>query len=532
MKPLTLEQRVWVDNTLDQMSLEACIGHLLMPEDRDYGPDEWARLIRDIPLGCVFIGEREPGAVRRDIDAIQAHARVPVVVAADYEQGVIGGTAFPYSMAFGAAADPALVRAKARATAREARALGVHWVFQPVADLLYRFQNPETQMRAFGDTPARVKALAIEQIRGLQEDGLLAATAKHFPGAGMDDRDQHLCTALNPLPMGKWRRTYGAVWRGTIDAGVMAVMTGHIALPDYEGLAERPSAALPATLSPRVQVDLLRGDLGFQGVIVSDAAPMVGMASRVRAEEQALQFILAGGDVFLFADPRQDFARLVQAVKDGRLGEARVRESARRVLELKARVGLFRGTRSAELTSAEREAHAGLAQAIADRGVTVWKRDDALPARPGPGARILTVTVRWESAPESRCPELAAVDAELRRRGFEVDHLLNPGHTVLADAVDRYDLVCVNVVHVFHAPIGANRMIGNVAMTWWRGFWAARRNVIFTAFGSPFVVYEAPQWSNAVLTYGACEACQRAAVKAWLGEVEPRGTLPVRLPVF
>lgn len=531
-KPLTLEQQVWVDNTLGHMTLEECVGHLLMPEDRGYSATDWVDILRDVPLGCVFMNDQDRPALLRNIDAVQAHSRVPVVVAADMEAGVGGGTAFPYAMAFGAAGDAALVQARSHAMAREARALGVHWVFQPVADLLYQFQNPETSLRAFGDKPARVRALVAAQIRGLQEDGLLAATAKHFPGAGADDRDQHLCTTLNPLAMGKWRRTYGSVWRGAIDAGVMSVMTGHIALPDYEGLSEHPSDAMPATLSPRLQIDLLRGELGFGGVIVSDAAVMTGMASRVRSEELALRFILAGGDVLLFANPRQEFARLMQAVRDGRLTEARVRESARRVLELKARVGLFRALRAAEVTASEADAHAEVARQVAERGVTLWKNDGLLPVRLPAGARVLTVTVRWEHAPESRCQELPLVDEELRRRGFTVEHLLNPSHTALIDAVDQYDLVCVNVMQMPHAPIGSNRMIGAMAMTWWRGFWAERRHVVFTAFGSPFVVYEAPQWPNAVLTYGACAACQRAAVKVWLGEIEPSGVLPVKLPRF
>ncbi len=531
-KPLTVEQQVWVDNTLGHMTIEECVGHLLMPEDRGYSAADWAELVREVPLGGAFLSDRDRPAMLGKIDAVQAHSRIPVVVAADMETGVGGGTAFPCAMAFGAADDAGLLLAKARAMAREARALGVQWVFQPVADLLYQFQNPETGPRAFGDRPARVRALVAAQVRGLQDEGLLAATAKHFPGAGADDRDPHLCTSLNPFAMGKWRRTYGSVWRSAIDAGVMSVMTGHVALPDYEGLSDRPSCALPATLSLRVQADLLRGELGFAGVIVSDAAVMAGMASRVRAEDLALRFILAGGDVLLFADPRRDFARLMQAVRDGRLTEPRVRDSARRVLELKARVGLFRGLRAADVTATEAQAHEELARQAAERSVTLWKNDGLVPVRLAAGARVLTVTVRWEHAAEYQCPELAVVDEELRCRGFVVEHLLNPGHAALIEAVDRYDLVCVNVVQMPHAPMGSSRMIGNMAMTWWRGFWAERRHVLFTAFGSPFVVYEAPQWPNAVLTYGACAACQRAAVKVWLGELEPRGTLPVKLPRF
>lgn len=529
MKPLTLEQRVWVDNTLDHFTLADCVGHLLMPRDLEYSAADWTQLIRDVPVGSVFVGDRDRAKLQRDLDAIQSNARVPVVVGANVECGLGCGTTFPYPMALGAADDAALAKAQGQAVAREARALGIHWVFQPVVDVLLRFQNPELQMRAFGDKPARVRALAVASIRGLQEEGWVAATAKHFPGAGADDRDQHLCTVLNPLPMGKWRRSYGAVWRGAIDSDVMAIMTGHIALPDYEGLADRPSAALPATLSPRVQTDLLRGELGFKGVIVAGARLMTGAA---RTDDEAVEFVQAGGDVFVCADARRGFERLMQAVREGRLSESRVRESARRVLELKARVGLYRGVKSAEPAAQERDQNQALAQTIADRSVTVWKTDGALPARLGAGATVLTVTVRQEGASNPLGPELATVDRELRQRGMTVDHLVNPGPEALAAVVDRYARVWVNVIRMPEAALGSNRLAGGMALTWQREFWAARRNVVFTAFGAPFVIYEAPQWPNAVLAYGADEACQRAAVKVWLGEIEAHGRLPVGLPLF
>ena len=147
--------------------------------------------------------------------------------------------------------------------------------------------------------------------------------------------------------------TYGRVWKAAIDAGVLSIMVGHISLPAYEGLENDPARAMPATLNPRLQIDLLRNELGFEGVIVSDAAPMIGITSRVPGAEEALQNILAGSDVFLFANPRQDFASLKQAFESGRLTPQRVDQSVRRVLEMKARLGLNQNVESVPLTAAE-----------------------------------------------------------------------------------------------------------------------------------------------------------------------------------
>ena len=531
-KTLTLDQQVWVDNTLGSMTLEECVGQLLMPDARARRPEDWPDLLREAPLGGVFVDDRDEARLGRTLDAVQSHSRVPVAVAADMEAGVAGGTGFPSAMALGAAGDRALARARGRVLAREARARGVHCAFQPVADILYNFRNPETGPRAFGDKPARVRALVVAEVAGLQEEGLLAATVRHFPGAGLDDRDARWCTTANPFPMGKWRRTYGSVWRAAIDAGVMAVMTGPLALPDCEDLADRPSEALPAPLSPRLQIDLLRGELGFAGVIVSAPATVGGLAVRAEPDELAVRFILAGGDVLLFAEPRLDFARLLRAVRDGRLTEARVRESARRVLELKARVGLHRGLKVAAPTAAERTAHQAQAQEIADRATTLWKNDGLLPVRLAAGARVLTVTFRADARAGVPAPELDVVDDELRRRGYAVDHRLNPDGAAFAAAAADCDLVCVNVAHLPASSLGPGGGAERPGAAGWRGLRPPRRNAVFTAFGSPFVIYEAPPWPNVVLAYGDCDACQRAAVKVWLGELEPRGVLPVTLPRF
>jgi beta-N-acetylhexosaminidase len=533
---LTDAERQWVDRTLAALDVDGCLGQLLCPDDRRQGGDGWRDLISQVPIGSVFFSRRDPGEARAAIDAIQAASRIPVLVASDFEHGagmmIAGETDFPWPMAVGAADDTELAFALGKATAREARAHGYHWTFGPVADLHYNFQCPVLGPRALGDDPARVSRLISAWIKGMQDGGMLAAGAKHFPGDGIDDRDQHLCTSVNSLDMPTWWRTYGSVWRACIDAGTLSIMTGHISLPHYQGCAAHPEQGLPATIDPRLQIDLLRGQLGFEGVIVSDAAPMLGLTTRTTEEERAVRFIAAGGDVWLFADARKDFARLRAAVADGRLQPERIRASARRVLEMKARLGLHRQAGPVPLPPDRQAAHRSLAQEIADRSIVLQRSDAHTPLRLAPGARVLAVTLRdgtFADRPDLS-GDLETVAEELERRGFTVTRLVNPSHRDLFKQAREHQAVFVNINLLPHQRIGNIRLCGEAVMPLWRSFWTDHPCVIFTSFGNPWLLYQLPHLPNLWLAWGHPEASQRAAVRAWLGEIPLQGTLPVRMP--
>lgn len=551
--PLTAEERQWVKDTFASMTLEEKAGHLLCPEEPDYNPQEWLDLLKEVPLGSAFFKFESPQRSLDCLRAIQSQSRIPLLIASDLEHGagaMIGEaklrqeasllqedalrpsacTNFPWPMAVGAADDLNLARAMGRATAQEGRAWGVHWTFSPVVDLNVNFQNPVTNIRSLGDDPDQVSRLAAALIGGIQARSEMAATAKHFPGDGMDDRDQHLCTSVNSCSREGWWGTYGKVWRAAVEAGVMSVMVGHISFPAYEGLEGNPAAALPATLNPRLQVDLLRGELGFKGVIVSDAAPMIGIASRTRREERAVRNIQAGSDVYLFADPVQDFRRVLQAIRDGRLPLAQVNGSVQRVLEMKARLGLHRDPFGPALLAEDHAQVQQQAQAIADKSITLLRADASTPLRLEPGDRVLTVTVGHRAPGREIDPEMALIDEELRQRGLVVDHLQGMSHNDLIARAGNYTAVFVNVVMYPHARIGTIRLTGEVAMPFWEAFWVDHPHVVFTAFGSPYLLYELPHLPNLWAAYGNSPASLCAAVKAWLGEIEPLGKCPVKLP--
>lgn len=528
LHPLTPQQTRWVDHTLSALSLDGCVAQMLNISRREGEADYWFQFIDRIPMGCMTARTDTAQAYRALLAEIQGYSPIPVLVLANMEHGATDwagyGTDFPPPMALGAADDETLAAPMGEAIAREARYVGVNWVLNPVVDLNYNPYNPITNTRSMGDRPDRVCRLAPAWIGALQAHGV-AATAKHFPGDGMDDRDQHLVTTVNNLPFAQWMETYGQVWKTVIDAGVMTIMPGHISLPDYQGYAGDPEAAPPATISRRLLTDLLRGELGFEGLIVSDSSSMVGLTSRVAAQERAVAAVEAGIDVYLNADPEVDYPALLQAVADRRISEDRIRASARRVLELKARLNLFVDPFGPEPTAAERACYWGAAQAIADKSITLLRGDGRPPVQLEPGARVLTVTVSAvQPNPMRRGTDLSVFDDELRRRGYAVETLVNPRTDEVREAARPHDAVFIGI----DIPPGT-RTPG--FGTWgWRSLFIEHPQVFYTLFGNPYVAHELPHVPALLAAYGGSPELQRAAVQVWLGEMEAQGSLPIRLP--
>ena len=335
----------WVESTLAGLTLDQKIGQLLLPfmGTRDLDKEIAANLGDIEPAGVHILGGTM-AECQAASEYLQQRYPVPLILSADLENGagrtLEGATSFPETMSLGATDSEELAFMTGRAAAVEGRACGVHWTFGPVVDLNLNPNNPITNTRAFGDDPDRVGRLAVAVIRGMQANGL-AATAKHFPGDGLDDRDHHLCTTINPLSMDDWYALSGRMFRKAIDAGVWAIMPGHISLPAWDpGGGAHPSSAPPATLSRRLITGLLREKMSFAGVVVTDAMNMAGALAWGPAEEILPQAIDAGCDVMLFCSARSDFDILKRAVQGRRLTEGRIDQSVRRILALKEALGL------------------------------------------------------------------------------------------------------------------------------------------------------------------------------------------------
>ncbi|MBD3321298.1 MAG: hypothetical protein GF350_09410 [Chitinivibrionales bacterium] len=532
-----LQQRI--DSMLGSMSLTDKAAQVLAwnfnkPSEKNL--DCIDEMLEKYPLGSIFIG----GAPMKLCEIICDRARscgtgIPVAVTADLVYGagcrMAGAHIFSHQMAIGAANSEELAYNVGVATAREGRSLGVHWTFSPVVDLNIHPGNPMMHSRCFGENPVHVARLARAYIRGIQSERLMAASAKHFPGDGVEERDSHVCTTINSLSEEEWMDTYGYVWQEVIDEGVMAIMAGHIALPWCDPSVNYLGPP-PGTFSYKIQHDLLRDRLGFQGAIVSDAISMVGYSCHMRAGDRAPGNIRAGSDLVLYADPDRDVPAIVCAVEEKRLTEERLTDAARRVLELKARVGLLDESMAApKIDDEERRQWHGWATQIAEKSICIVRNENnAIPVRLKPGARVLTISSQIHEPLRGSVQELDTIDEELRARGFIVDHLFAPKYHQVIPIMHDYDAIFVTT----NVPprYGTTRFFGSTSSTFWESFWHDHPCVVFTCLCDPYKIYEMPYLPNCINAFSNTPPTQRAVVKVWLGEIEAAGKSPVRLEGF
>ncbi len=529
IEPLSEAQQHWVDATFAALRAEDKVAQLLIPTlgAYDYRREAVDAFLAERTLGGIFVGIADRDQHREAIAQLQARCSIPLVVASDLEAGaghfVRGGVPFPEPLAVAAANDAQLAYTLGTAAAREGRYAGIHWTFAPVVDVNVNPDNPIANTRSLGDEPGRVAHLAEAIARGMQEHGL-AACAKHFPGDGVDDLDQHTVTSVNTLSRQEWYRLSGFPFCQTIAAGVWSVMVGHIALPAWDDSQNACGVYRPASISHPLVTDLLRGELGFQGLIVTDDMNMGGVAGYAQRQARTVACIAAGCDMLLFPKLPDDYATLVEAVRSGALSEARLDDAVRRILAFKARLNLHTEELfGPAVAPQEQQAFAAASRQIAAAAV-VKVRDlhGTLPIRHlRPGAKVLTITLAsdFQDVPE--------VDKALRERGYHVDHAYNPDDLRLSDQTFAYDAVFVNFVFKAVWGMQSVRSVGLHNRIFIGGFYSDHPCVVFTSFGSPYHLRMFNTLPNYLNVHSSCPDSQRAAVRVWFGDTEACGTSPV-----
>ncbi len=548
-RALSAANKQWVEATLRKMTDDEKIGQLLFTTYHGSftatDADAYRKMMHDVddlhvggfinvtqmsPLGIIK-SQAYPTAVLTN--QLQARSKLPLLIGADFERGsamrLDEGTSFPTAMALAAGGNPDDAYTMGKVTALEARAVGIHWIYAPVSDVNNNPGNPIINTRSFGEDPQRVAEFVAAFVRGVEENGGLA-TAKHFPGHGDTAADSHIDLPVIRADKNRLEHLELVPFRSAIAAGVGSIMTGHLSIPALE-----PDPNTPATLSNHVLTGLLRDELHFQGLVVTDAMDMGGITTRFAPGEAAVRAVLAGADALLMPPvPDAAYEALQAAVKSGRISHERLNASVRRILQAKARLELNK-TKLVDLNSINakfgRVPWQIEAQDISDRGVTLL-RDTAnrLPLNAAKPSRALLLA--FYADPEPYPGE--DLERELRLRFDSVTTLRADTRFVKADTLklppaDSYDVAILALfVRVSDRKGNVDVPPDQAALA--EQVFHAGKPVITVGFGSPYLIENFPQADTWLAAFGISDVAQISVARALFGQIPIHGHLPVTIP--
>jgi beta-N-acetylhexosaminidase len=551
--PLSTADQRWVERSLSSLTLREKVGQLIMPwVSGGYAAvgslefEQVRKWVENDRVGGLVLSIGLPLSYAAKLNELQLRARVPLLVASDMENGPGmrlsniyalpsllsqgGGTTFPPVMALGATGSDDLAFKLGQVLGTEARAIGVHVVFGPVLDVNSNPLNPIINTRSFGESPDLVSRLAKAYIRGARSTGLMS-TGKHFPGHGDTDVDSHLDLPTIRADRARLDSVDLPPFRAAVGEGIDAIMTAHIAVVGVDG-----EDAAPATLSRGFMTGILRDEMRFGGLLITDAMTMGGVAKRYGATEPLIMALEAGADVLLMPRNVSDAIETVMtAVTSGRLSESRIDASVRRILTAKARAGLREG-RLVDLNAVDGivdiPAHTSIAAAVAERSITLAQdRLSLVPLARDSTKKTLVITYAdpsdlvagrvFNGIITERLPLSATVKVDDRTTDAE--------YAAVATRADSADLLIVSAYvspREFTGTVGAQagftRFVEKFALS--------GKPIIVLSFGSPYLLSAFPSVSSYLLAWGGSPVSQRAAALALLGEREINGRLPISLP--
>ena len=569
----------WADSVLATLSLRDKAAQMVWPwvlgdytaaDDPTYQRVE--RLVREQHLGGIIISVGSPTEIASKLNALQKVSTLPLLVGADLETGAAfrarggyflpnaidlgGATYFPYQMGIGATRDTAFAYQMGRTTALEGRALGIHMAFAPVLDVNNNPKNPVISLRSFGENPQLVAQLGAALVRGIQENGMLA-TGKHFPGHGDTEQNSHLELARVAGSAARLDSVELVPFRAAVKAGVRGIMTFHGQLPGLD------TSSLPATLNPRIMTDLLRGRLGFHGLLVTDALDMNGVLGKMTMAEVTQRAVIAGNDVLLMpTDIPGAISAIVDGVRLGKFPESRIDESVRKLLQAKQEMGLARQRFTdvqAMRTVVGDSTNVANARLAAERAITLVK--DSLGVVPFGGlpgtARVVSVTIAPRTdlgAGVTFNAEIARVFPALRsisltteqvfdataaaaaKPGENAQYIATPQPRLLPALVENAlrgaqgaDVVIVS--SYFGASSSTSRLAAPEGMAdLLNGLQKAGTRVVLATFSNPYIAQDLPPVSSYLIAWGGSPLMQRAAARALLGLAPISGQLPITIP--
>jgi beta-N-acetylhexosaminidase len=506
-----------VDMKIDDMGIKEKTGQLFLVLGDLYSPDTLLSMVRDRHIGGVLFRPDTAENICKRYSPLDKAAKIPLLKAANMESGADGavsdGTLFANPMQIAATGDQIWAERMGLSCVSESAASGVNITFSPVADIDMNFRNPITNTRTFGDDTNRVVKMATAYINAVQSTGM-AACVKHFPGDGVDFRDHHLHPTVNSLSADEWYASYGKVYKSAIDAGVKCVMAGHIIQPNLTG------NKLPGSLNKDLLQGILRGRLGFDGVILSDATIMGGFCQAMERRLAIPAAIEAGVDMLVFStDFEEDYNYMLNGVKSGILSEERLDDAVSRILALKKGV--------ADITAPEGLPIKQWRKECAGKSITLVKNnEDILPL-----SIAKTPNVRIIALGDRTCQDgdIAVIAAKLlRRKGFDAA-LFDVDKTTMHGSGGYRD----NAVTLYLANCEQKSDQTVVRLFWNKRFaldmprFINEQPHIFVSFANPYHLQDVPRIRTYINAYTATQATIEAVIEALTGQIPFAGESPV-----
>lgn len=551
---LSEKQIAWIEKTIESMSLEEKLQQLFFiltaSKNEEY--------LKDVTNRCRFGGVRYNPGRASDIlshnKTIQENSRIPCLIAANTEAGgngaCNGGTEIGVGTKVGATGDLNLAYKMGYVSALEAKQIGVNTLFAPIVDIHNNFHNPIIAYKTFGNDPELVRDMSLEFLKGVQDEGLIAC-AKHFPGDGYDERDQHLASSINPLSKEEWDKSFGLVYSSLIKAGLPMIMAGHIQLPSYQ----KDDEGMPATLSKNLITDLLKGKLGFNGLVVTDATHMVALTCAMKREELIPRIIQSGCDMILFYnDFEEDLSFLKKGYENGIITDERLNDALRRILGIKCLLGFDTkkdviGETDLSLIGSFQD----VSKEVSKKGITLVKEEKGLlPIDKSKIKKVLIVPQHDENPFASMMPKgiptiYDYIKTKLDNEGFETEifeSLMDKAQradpkeamqiigniynnkTPIESLTSQYDLI----IHFmdFDSHNTVSRVLwkmskGTADIPWY----VNEVPTIMVSLRNPFHLFDAPQVKTYINCYDKNKSTIDSLVDKLMGREEFMGVSPV-----
>ncbi|RKD32255.1 beta-N-acetylhexosaminidase [Thermohalobacter berrensis] len=544
-----------LDSTVNNMSLEEKVGQMFMPSLRMWDnvtevTDEIKETIKRYHLGGIILFAENIETAEQTstlIKDLQEAADIPLLISADQEGGIVNrikfGTKFPGNMALGATNASKYAYKVGKSIGEELKALGINVNLAPVLDVNINPDNPVIGVRSFGEDPDLVSEMGVSYIKGLHDAGI-AATAKHFPGHGDTDVDSHIGLPKVPHDIDRLKKVELKPFQNAIEAGVDMIMTAHVVLPAIDDT--EPS--LPATLSHKVLTGLLREDMGFDGVIITDALEMKAIADNFGPEESVIRAVKAGTDIVLMpTNLDKAYNAVLDAVKTGEISEERINESVKRILKLKISRGIYNSTsdnnenknKNKDLTKiVGSNKHKALERNVARKAVTLVKNDNnLLPFKLEKGKKIVLLAP-WQNRLDIMKDALNKIIEDKGVKNVEVEGFAYTGLNKLTDehkkAIDSADYIVLgSYSYNVTSRTPGKYWVPNYVLDTVKYANENDKNLAVMAIRNPYDIMYMPDVKAYIAVYGRAEGPNiPAGIEVIFGEVEPKGQLPVSIPTM